>query len=74
MSRKQKELPDFLEAKLKAGLTRDEQYEFDDLRRTLYQKRGGDISHPLLDALRDLKRRCRTTAASVYDEPEAEVR
>jgi hypothetical protein len=49
-------VPDFLVAKLNQGLTREEQFELDELRRMIYSKRGGRISHPLLDALREFKR------------------
>lgn len=51
-----KPLPEFMEEALRRGLTEYEQRELDDLKRTLYQKRGGEISHPLLDAMRQLKR------------------
>lgn len=46
------QLEDFMEAKLKKGLTEWEQHELDDLKRTLYSERGGKIRHPILDDLR----------------------
>lgn len=56
MERTGKELPDFLEAKLKRGLTQDEERELRELRSQIYRSRGGEISHPLLDVLREMKR------------------
>jgi hypothetical protein len=55
--RKGRELPDFAKEKLEQGLTQDEQKELDELKEELYHKRGGEISHPLLDAMRSLKKR-----------------
>jgi len=37
------ELPDFMAEKLAQGLTDHEKRGLDDLKRTLYQKRGGEI-------------------------------
>ena len=51
------QLEDFMEEKLKRGLTDWEKHELGDLKRTLYSKRGGKIRHPVLDAVRSLKRR-----------------
>lgn len=53
MKRRGMELPDFMAEKLEQGLTADEQRELSDLKRGLYRKRGGDIAHPLLDAMRE---------------------
>ena len=50
------ELTDFLEKKLKEGLTPDEQRELTDLKQELYRARGGEIHHPLLDAMRQLRK------------------
>jgi len=50
------ELMDFLEKKLKDGLTYDEQRELADLKRELYLARGGEIHHPLLDAMKRLRK------------------
>ncbi|MBI4447183.1 MAG: hypothetical protein HY645_14910 [Acidobacteria bacterium] len=55
MKRRGMQLPDFMAEKLGAGLTADEERELAELKRELFRKRG-EISHPLLDALRELKR------------------
>ena len=54
---KGRKLPDIAEEKLKQGLTQDEQGELDELKEELYRKRGGEILHPLLDAMRNIKKR-----------------
>lgn len=63
MTRKRREegaggdaLPDFMAKKLGEGLSRDETHELAELRSMIYSKRGGNISHPLLDAMRAFKR------------------
>ncbi len=48
----EREMPDFIREKLKQGLTEDEERELADLRRMIFEKRGGEVSHPLFDALR----------------------
>lgn len=50
------EPPDFAREKLEKGLSADEERELRRLRETLYNKRGGEISSPLFDALRSLKK------------------
>jgi len=56
MKRVGQELPDFLAEKLERGLSADESRELEHLRNDIYSKRGGDISHPILDAMRSLKK------------------
>lgn len=51
-----KELPDFMGEKLKKGLSQDEDRELNSLRSMIYRKRGGEINHPLLNAMRGLKK------------------
>lgn len=53
--RQSEDLPDFIGEKLDQGLTEDEKRELTDLRRMIFQKRGGEVSHPLFDALRAIK-------------------
>lgn len=53
MRRRGKQIPDFMAEKLEAGLVPDEARELESLRRELYRRRGGEIAHPLLDALRE---------------------
>jgi len=48
------QLDAFMEEALKAGLSVDERRELTELKRELYRTRGGEISHPLLDAMRQL--------------------
>lgn len=56
MARRTKELsPDFQQA-VSRGLTEWEQKLLDDLRRDIYDKRGGEIRSPLLDMLKAFKR------------------
>lgn len=52
---KEDEMPDFLQEKLKNGLTEDEKRELNILKQDLYRKRGGKINTPLLNILRELK-------------------
>ena len=49
-------LPDFCREKVKQGLSEDEKREFEELKQDLFRSRGGKISSPLLDVLRDLKK------------------
>ena len=46
----------FLKEKLDKGLTDWEQRELEELKSSIYRKRGGKVNHPVLDALRDLKK------------------
>jgi len=55
MKRQGRELPDFMEEKLTRGLSHDEEWELENLKKELYRARGGQIQHPLLDAMRQLK-------------------
>ncbi|MBI5806268.1 hypothetical protein HZA73_09500 [candidate division TA06 bacterium] len=55
MKRKDKSLVDFMEEKLKQGLTREEVRKLDELRNTIHRIRG-EINHPVLDVLRKLKK------------------
>lgn len=66
--RRGKQLAPFMEEKLQKGLTPDEERELKDLKGLLYTKRGGEIVHPLLDALRELKK-----GTGRKPEPEAKV-
>jgi hypothetical protein len=50
------DLPDELREHVDRGLSSDEERELKDLRRMIYRARGGEINHPLLDALRDFKK------------------
>lgn len=56
MQRRSKDMPDFMKQKLEAGLTQDEEREYRGLKRELYTKRGGEVTHPVLDALREMKK------------------
>jgi len=48
----------------KTELSKDEERELKELKYTIYRARGGDIQHPVLNALRDLKKRCHKRPAS----------
>ena len=52
-----KDLPDFLREKLNNGLSEDEKRELERLKSDLFRARGGNISHPLFDALKELSKR-----------------
>ncbi len=54
MKRQGKKLMPFMEEQLKRGLESDEERELKDLKRILWQKRGGKIKSPLFDALNQL--------------------
>ena len=54
---KEDELPDFMQEKLKKGLEDYEKSELQVLKQDLYKKRGGKINSPLLDVLRELKKK-----------------
>lgn len=56
MKKKGMELPDFLEEKLKNGLRPDEERELERLRSMIYDHRGGEINHPMLNIMRSLKK------------------
>ena len=56
MKRQGKELPDFMEEKLERGLTQQEEYDLKELRSMIFDKRGGEIDTPLLNAMRTLKK------------------
>ncbi|MBI4444308.1 MAG: hypothetical protein HY645_00245 [Acidobacteria bacterium] len=64
MKQRGMELADFMEEKLEAGLTADEERELAELKRELFRKRGGEISHPLLDVLREFKKGQRRNASA----------
>ena len=49
-----KDLPDFIREKLNKGLSEDEKRALKKLKSDLFKARGGNISHPLLDALKEL--------------------
>ena len=51
---KDDDLSDFLQEKLKNGLTDYEKSELECLKRDLYRKRGGKINSPILNILREL--------------------
>jgi len=51
--RRDKEVPEDIR---KDELTEWEEHELEELRDTIYRSRGGEISHPLLDAMRHLKK------------------
>jgi hypothetical protein len=55
MKRKDKSLLDFMEEKLKQGLTNEESRKLEELRNTIHRIRG-EINHPVLDVLRKFKR------------------
>ena len=50
------ELPDIMVESIERGLTDYEKSKLEDLRDMLYRKRGGEIVHPLLDAMRMFKK------------------
>lgn len=54
MSRKGRDMDKFLQDKLERGLSEYEKVKLEDLRNMIYKRRGGYISCPLLDVLRDL--------------------
>lgn len=51
------EPPDFVKEVLEKGLGIDEKHELEELRRTLYTKRGGAITSPIFEVLKELKKR-----------------
>ena len=55
----EEQLPDFCRDKLKKGLTEDEERELNILKQNLYRKRGGQINNPLLNILREFKKKYR---------------
>ena len=56
MKKRGRKLEPFMEEKLKQGLTQDEERELRQLKQMIYSKRGGDINHPLFEALKRLKK------------------
>lgn len=53
MKRRDTVVPDDIR---KTELSRDEERELQELKSMIYSKRGGDIQHPVLDAMRQLKK------------------
>jgi len=51
--KRDKEVPEDIR---KDELTEWEEHEFEELKDMIYRSRGGEISHPLLDAMRQLKK------------------
>jgi len=51
------ELPDFVQEAFDRGLTDYEKQELNELQTMIYRKRGGEIDAPLLNTLREIKRR-----------------
>ena len=56
MKQQGKELPDFMAEKLERGLTQQEEYDLKELRSMIFDKRGGEIDTPLLNAMRTLRK------------------
>jgi hypothetical protein len=56
MSRRGCKLHGFMQEKLEKGLDQDEKRKLQELRHMIYNSRGGEISHPLLDAMREVKK------------------
>jgi len=55
MNRRGCKLHGFLEEKLQKGLNQYEERTLEELRCMIYNSRGGEISHPILNAMRELK-------------------
>jgi hypothetical protein len=53
-----RELPEMMVESIERGLTDWEEKELEDLRDMLYRKRGGEIAHPVLDAMRMFQKIC----------------
>ena len=49
-------MPDFMTEKLERELTSQEEYDLKELRFTIFDKRGGEIDTPLLNAMRTLRK------------------
>lgn len=56
MKKRHKEIPDFMKEALEKGLTDYEKRELESLRSMIYDKRGGEIEHPVLNMLRGMKK------------------
>lgn len=55
MTKRKTKVPDDIR---KEKLTPYEERELEDLRAMIYRCRGGEINHPILNAMRELKKRC----------------
>ncbi|MGB3478358.1 MAG: hypothetical protein WBB67_04275 [bacterium] len=51
-------MTDDMKEMFERGLTKGEEYYYKELIYNIYQARGGEIRHPILDAMRSLKKRC----------------
>ena len=60
-----RELPEELMEHVDRGLGPDEERTLKELRQQIYRSRGGDIDHPLLNALRDFKKSASRRAAQL---------
>lgn len=56
MKKRNMPLLDFMEQKLKEGLTGDEEREFRELEYQIYKSRGGEIYSPIIEMLKDFKK------------------
>jgi hypothetical protein len=64
-------IADFMAEKLAAGLTRDEEREYQDLRRELYRKRGGAAHSIVSEVLEELRKCARKAKGKDPSEPKA---
>lgn len=56
LKKRGKEISEEMKEKLERGLTAEEERQLRELKEKLYWLRGGEISHPILDSLRSLKK------------------
>jgi hypothetical protein len=64
-----REIPEDFRKKLETGLSKYEADELKDLKQKIYNARGGEIRHPLLDMLRAFKRECEKPDAAPKKQP-----
>jgi len=72
--KKGKNLPDDLKEQVERGLTRYEEGCLRDLRHDIYRARGGEIDNPLLNAMRDWRKRLSREEAAIERREEKQAK
>ena len=68
--RKGKKLTEDMQEVLKLGLTKGEEYYYNELVDNIYRARGGEIKNPLIEVMKTLKKKCDRKEAKQFDHTE----
>lgn len=67
--RKGKEMTDDMKEMLQRGLNQGEEYYYKELVGEIYRARGGDIKHPVIKLMTELKKKCDKKSENKEDKP-----